>query len=206
MYQSDLELFHVARAATQKIADQVSDAQAAFIPASGRWSIGEVLDHILLAEQLYRERFAKLIDLRRSGKRAEIASDFSEIDTSILFIPRPMLPFLAMPLQMMNLFVPTTVRETMTRYRLMPAQAPSVATPRSGRPIVELREQLMSGLAQTDALFAANPDLDYRTMRLSHPLMGNNNVLQLLRIMAKHEQRHQEQIRAVQHASAYPKA
>src|SRR5689334_19262142 len=141
MYRDDLELFHVARAATLKIADQVSDTQAAFIPAPGRWSIGEVLDHILLAEQLYRERFVKLIELAKAGKKPEIATDFSEIDTSILFIPRPMLPLLTMPFQMMNLFVPTTVRETLTRYRLMPAQAPSIAKPRRGRPVAELREQ-----------------------------------------------------------------
>jgi hypothetical protein len=34
-------------------------------------------------------------------------------------------------------------------------------------------------------------------MRYQHPIMGSNNVLQMLRIMALHERRHQSQIRDI---------
>ena len=206
MYQTDLELFHTVRIATLGLTAELTDQQAAFSPGPGRWSIGEVLDHILLAEQLYRDRFTRLIELKKAGRKAELVSDFSEINTSVLFIPKPMLPALELPFKMMNLFVPAAVRETLTRYRLMPAQAPSIAEPRKGRPVAELSEALQESLAQTERLFQDNPELNYREMRLSHPLMGNNNVLQLVRIMALHEQRHQDQFRRVAESAAYPKS
>ena len=205
MYQTDLKLFRSVRTATLAMADSLTEQQAAYTRGPGKWSVGEVLDHILLAEQLYRERFTKLIELKKAGRKAEINSDFSEINTSVLFIPKPVLPLLEIPFKMLNLFVPTAVRETMTRYRLMPAQAPSIAIPRKGRPVAELRHDLQSSIEQTEELFHAHPHLDYRELRMSHPLMGNNNVLQLMRIMTLHEQRHQEQIRGVQRSPSYPK-
>ena len=206
MYQTDLELFHTVRIATLGLAAELTDQQAAFSPGPDKWSVGEVLDHLLLAEQLYRDRFTRLIELKKAGRKAELVSDFSEINTSVLFIPKPILPALELPFKMMNLFVPAAVRETLTRYRLMPAQAPSIAEPRKGRPVAELREALQESLAQTERLFQDNPELNYREMRLSHPLMGNNNVLQLVRIMALHEQRHQDQFRRVTGSPAYPKS
>jgi len=206
MYQTDWKLFRSVRTATLGLADTLSEQQAAYVPAPGKWSIGEVLDHLLLAEKLYRDRFTKLIELKKAGQKAELQSNFSEIDTSVLFIPKPMLPFLETPFKLMNLFVPPALRETMTRYRVMPAQAPSIAIPRKGRPVAELREELRNSIAQTEKLFRSNPELDYRELRLTHPLMGNNNVLQLIRIMSMHEQRHQEQIRNVQRSPSYPKS
>ena len=205
MYQTDLKLFRSVRTATLAMAERLTEQQAAYTRGPGKWSAGEVLDHILLAEQLYRERFTKLIELKKAGRKAEINSDFSEINTSVLFIPKPLLPLLEAPFKVMNLFVPTAVRETMTRYRLMPAQAPSIAIPRRGRPVMELRQDLQRSIERTVELFHAHPQLDYRELRMSHPLMGNNNVLQLLRIMALHEQRHQEQIRDLQRSPSYPK-
>jgi DinB superfamily len=205
MYPAELKLFRSVRTGTLTLAESLSEQQAAYAPGSGKWSIGEALDHILLAEQLYRDRFKKLIELKKAGRKPELKSDFSEINTSILFIPKPALPLLEAPFKMLNLFVPTAVRESLTRYRVMPAQAPSIAIPRKGRLVAELRAELRSSIAQTEDLFCNNLDLDFRELRLSHPLMGNNNILQLIRIMSMHEQRHQQQIRDVQRSSSYPK-
>jgi len=204
MYTDDLNLFREAREATIGLTAGLTEQQSLWLPGPGKWSVGEVLDHILLAERLYRDRFTKLVELKKAGRKAELHSGFAEIDTSLLHIPKPVLPMLEMPFQMMNFFVPTAVREAMTRYRVIPAQAPSIATPRKGRPVNELCNELQSSVAQTEELFRNNPNLDYREMRMAHPLMGNNHVLRLLRIMTRHEQRHQEQIRSVQRMAAYP--
>lgn len=206
MYPVDLELFRSVRMATLALVEGLSELQAAYTPGPGKWSVGEVLDHILLAEQLYRERFTRLIELKKAGRKPELKSDFSEIDTSVLFIPKPILPLLEAPFKMLNLFVPTAVRESLTRYHVMPAQAPSIAIPRKGRAVEDLRTQLLASIDQTENLFRSHPNLDYRELRLSHPLMGNNNILRLIRIMSMHELRHQEQIRSVQRSPSYPKA
>jgi uncharacterized damage-inducible protein DinB len=206
MFQSDLELFRSTRQATLSLAEGLTQPQSEFSPAPGKWSAGEVLDHLLLSEKLYREKFAQLIELQKAGKKAEVVSSFAEIDTSIMAIPKAALPFLEMPFTMMNLFVPSAVREAMTRYRLMPAQAPQVAQPHQGRRLTELQAELRSSFQETEGLFLMNPNLDYRAMYLSHPLMGRNNALQTMRIMALHEQRHQEQVRTIRRAPGFPEA
>jgi len=141
MYQANLNEFRSARAATLGQAAGLTDHQASFTSGPGKWSAGEVLDHLLLAEQLYRDKFAQMIAMQKAGQKAEIRSSFSEINTSVMYIPLAALPLPEAPFRMMNLFVPTAVRETLTRYRVMPAQAPSIAKPRPGRPVAEQRHR-----------------------------------------------------------------
>jgi hypothetical protein len=205
MLPDELKLFQSVRAATQQTAGKLSEEQAAYSPGAGKWSIGEVLDHLLLADALYREQFSRVIELKKAGQRPQVRNHFAELDTSILFIPQAMLPLLEVPFRIVNSFLPARVREGLTRYRVMPAQSPTIALPRKGRPLGELREELKDSLAQTVNLFASHPGVDYRELRISHPLMGNNSVLQLVRIMALHEQRHQTQIRIVQRSTAFPR-
>ena len=119
---------------------------------------------------------------------------------------KSLLPFLEVPFRLLNMVVPNSAREFMTRYRLVPAQSPDVGTPRKGRSIDELRQELRTSLQETEALFEANPTLDYQAMIQQHPLTGVNNVLQLLRIIAFHEQRHQSQISDILRLPGFPRA
>ena len=205
MYQQSLELLHVTRAATLRKCSRMTQAQSDFSPAAGKWSAGEVLDHLLLAEKLYRGIFARLIQMQKAGQKPLIHISFDEVNTSIAFIPKPLLPLLEIPFTMLNLFVPTRVREAMTQFRFLPAQNPDVAIPQKGKPIGELRNALAVSYEETASLLNANPGLDYRRMRYIHPLMGDNNVLDSLRIVALHERRHQSQLDDILHARQFPK-
>jgi hypothetical protein len=204
MYHAGLQLFCSVRGETRRLAEGLTQEQAEFAPAPRKWSVGEILDHLLLSEGIYREKFRQLIMLHKAGRTAVVRSSFGEIDTSVLFIPKSILPLLNVPFSIFNLFVPPFVREIMTQYPLMPAQNPDSATPRKGRSVAELHSELESSLKETQALFEANPDLDYRRMRFSHPLLGDNHALQVLRILALHERRHQSQIRGVFKTNGFP--
>lgn len=204
MFQKNLKLLCSARSNTIQLADGLLQEQSDFVPARGKWSAGEVLDHIILAERLYYNKFSILVELQKAGKKSELRSDFSEIDTSILFVPKAVLPLLEIPLTVLNTFMPKFVREKMTQYRVMPAQTPSVADPQWGRDIKQVQLELRLSLQQTVELFEKNPDLDYQRMLFSHPLMGKNNALEMLRILALHEQRHLNQVRDILQAPAFP--
>ena len=206
MYQDDLKMLCSVRAETLSLATGLYQEQADFTPASGKWSVAEVLDHLVLAEELYRKKFSDLIALQKAGKKAEIRSDSSEINTSILFIPQELLPLLELPLTIFNLFVPSFLREKVTQYRVMPAQTPSLAKPRPSRKLGTLQAELRASLDATRQLFDNNADLDYRRMVFSHPLMGKNDILKMIRILALHERRHQTQIREILHSRAFPAA
>jgi DinB superfamily len=193
MYRQNLELLRAARAGTLRLCSGISQAQSEFAP-SGKWSTGEVLHHLLLADDLYRRNFAHLIELQKSGQRPVLRRSFADLNTSIAYIPKPILPMLEIPFTVMNMFIPSVVRETMMQFRLLPAQNPDVITPKKGQPVNELRAALQASYDEMAALFNANPHLDYRGMIYQHPLMGSNNVLQMVRIVALHERRHQSQI------------
>lgn len=206
MVQDELDLLRQTRTATLRIAGGLSQQQSDFTPAPRKWSVGEILDHLILAENLYRRVFSQLIDLRLSGRAAVVTNSFAEVNTSIAFIPASVMKFAEVPFTIFNMFVPGFVREAMTEFRLLPAQNPDIATPQKGKPIKELRDTLRSAYDQTVALFDANPTLDFSTMRYRHPLMGDNNVLQVLRIVSFHEKRHQSQIQDVMRSRNFPKA
>ena len=51
-----LNLPATARAATVRLVAPLNQAQLDFSPQAGTWSIGEILDHLLLVEALYARR------------------------------------------------------------------------------------------------------------------------------------------------------
>jgi uncharacterized damage-inducible protein DinB len=205
MYQADLALFRAARHRTLELIDGLTQAQTAFSPGSGQWSVGEILDHLLLAEALNRREIAELIAMKKSGRRPHLQRTFADMNVSIAFSPTSMLPYFEVPFRVLNMVVPRCAREFMTRYRLVPAQSPDAGMPHKDRPIGELRQELRHALQEMEALFEANPTLDYRTMMHQHPLIGVNNAVQLLRIIAYHEQRHQSQLSDVLRHPAFPR-
>jgi len=194
MYQADLAFFRTTRQRTLELIDGLTQAQTEFAPGPEQWSVGEIVDHILLTEALNRREIMELIDMAKSGRTPYLKRTFADVNVSIAYIPKSVLPFLEVPFRALSLVIPRAAQEFMTRYRLVPAQSPDVGIPRRGRPIDDLRQELHASLQEMVALFEANPTLDYRAMTHQHPLLGVNNVLQLLRIVALHEQRHQSQI------------
>jgi len=184
----------------------LSQAQMDYSPAHGRWSVGEVLDHLLLFETFFRNEIEQLIELKKVGREPVLKRTFADLNFSMAMIPKFLLPVLEIPFTVLNVFVPSAVRELMIRNRLVPAQSADIATPRKGRAAAELRDELERFLEQTGRLFKANPNLDYREMIEQHPLLGTNNVPQLLRLLAFHEQRHQSQLFDILRAPQFPKA
>lgn len=206
MFGPNLNLFRTVRRDTCDVADRLSQTQLDFTPGAGKWSAGEVLDHLLLADKLYREVIAQLIDLDKAGREPLVEKGFDEVNTSVMFIPKELLPYATAPFTLLNMVIPDFVRETMTVFRILPAQNPDIAQPRKGRAAEELRADLRTSFDSLEALFKGNPALDYRRMRYKHPLMGDNNVLQVLRILAFHERRHQSQMEDIARSRAFPKA
>lgn len=204
MLQAELESFRAARAHTLALINGLTQARMDYAPAAGKWSAGEIADHLLLAERIYRDQIAQLIELARAGCEPVIDRTFADINVSFAFLPKSLLPFAELPLTVMNLFVPRSLRELMMRYRIVPARNPDAASPRRGRNADELRAELSASLRETETILLTAPDLDYRAMIVRHPLLGVNDVPQLLRLMALHEERHQAQIAEILASRAVP--
>jgi uncharacterized damage-inducible protein DinB len=189
-----LDSFGSTRAQTLALVRDLSQSQMDYAPVTGKWSVGEVLDHLVLAERFFRGEITQLIALKRAGRKPVLQRSFKDLNIAIGFLPKSLLPFLEIPFTLFNPLVPRVVKEFLLRSRLIPAQHPDVAAPRNGRVAQDLRADLASSLQETLAVFEANADLDFSELIHQHPLLGSNNVLELMRILVLHEQRHQEQV------------
>src|SRR5215510_14897399 len=206
MLNTNLERFRTIRDRTLTMVQGLSQEQMDYAPAPGTWSIGEVVDHLILSVNIIREDTAELIELTKVGKQPLLYRSAADFNITAFFIPKCMLPFLEVPFTFLGMFIPDSVREFFVRYRLIPARAADIATPRQGRSVAELHDGLRFSLEELEALIAANPDLDYNKMIHQHPLLGTQNVPHLLYITRLHEERHQTQISDLLTAPRFPTA
>jgi hypothetical protein len=184
---------------------ELSQGEMDFAPAPGQWPVGEVLDHLILGQRLNLSYIAEVIGMKKAGRRPVLRLSFADVDVSIGYLPKSLLPALEVPFNLLNIFLPDGVRDFMTRYRLVPAQNPSLTTPRPARAVEELRGELTSSFKEMNALLESYAHLDYSEMVIQHPLLGNNTIPGLLRFLALHEQRHQSQIQKILMSPGFPR-
>jgi len=208
MVKEELTQLHMVRWRTLAMIQDLSQAQLDYIPQWDEWSIGEVVDHLILAEQVLRGDIAILIERTKAGETPYLYRSFAEFNARPAFIPECALPWLEAPLNVFNTFIPipSSIREYVVRNVPFPAVAPDVMQPRRGKTKSELCAELDTRLYETEALFATNSSLNYDNMRHQHPLFGTQTVPQLLRTLWLHEQAHQEQIARVLASPLFPKA
>lgn len=190
-----LENFRRAREDTFKLVEPLSQAQLDRSPAPGKWSAGEVLDHLAKTDALYRREISLLVDLARSGRKAYAKRGFSDLDAAPASVPKSWLRFLEAPFGLMSRLMPKSMGAAMAANRKVHFRNPEAATPQPGRPAAELTRNLRASFAALEEPFTANPDLDWSSMIHQHPLFGVNNVPQILDFITSHERRHQAQIR-----------
>jgi uncharacterized damage-inducible protein DinB len=199
-----LNEFASVRALTLAAVTPLSQEQLDFSPRPGRWSVGEVADHLLLSESQYRDEIGRLIELARSGQTPYIKRSFADANVSPLYLPDSVLSLLEVPFSIFGRFVPDAVRGAITEMPLLPTRNPDFATPRSHRPAAALKADLANSIRRTRDLLATNADLDFTQLVSEHPLMGRTNVPQILTFLARHERRHQMQMEKVRESVGFP--
>jgi DinB superfamily len=193
-FHPGLENLRAVRLQTLELIRPLSQRQLDYVPAAGKWSAGEVVDHIILAADSLQQILEELVQLKRNGRRPYVRRTFADFDVSFAFLPKALLPFMELPLSLVSSFVPGQIRDFLIQNRLLPFRAATAATPRHGLPAEDLKNRLLASFESVRAIFEKNADLDFGQMEAQHPLFGNINMLDLPRLMASHEQRHQKQI------------
>ena len=195
-----------ARIRTLRAIASLTQPQLDFSPREGRWSIGETVDHLLLAEALYRGEIGRLVELRRAGQQAYIRRSFADMNGAPFHLPDMVLSWLEVPLGIANRFIPDVVRDFLTEHVIVPVRNPDQATPRPRRPGADLRRELLSSLEQTRTLVLGNADLDFSQMVSEHPLTGASDIRQMLTFLASHERRHHAQMDRVRSDPRFPRS
>jgi hypothetical protein len=153
----------------------LSDKQLAHPPAPGKWSVGEILDHLCLAERSMTRTISRLLQqaagLGLIGHAGSAAVPSHAIDV--------------------------------TAYR-RPATAPDGVLPAPDRPLDRLlagleesRERLLEVCARADGRVVGD-------IRLVHFQLGELNFYQWLVVVGAHEAKHLAQIRQIAALPEFP--
>ena len=199
-----LRLLTRVRSGTIRLVNGLTEEQAAYRPAPDVWSVSQILDHLLLTEALYRTQMKRLLDLAREGRQSNIDVSLSEVDLSLPFIPKALMPMMALPLTVMNLFVPQALRETVLRFPILKAKNPKISEPAPAKPTAVLRDQLMASIAETEGLFTGALPANAGRVTVSHPVFGRNTISNIFGLMAAHEERHGTQIGSLLRHPGFP--
>ena len=195
MATTDIDDYQRTRQATHELFDGLTQAELDRKPAAGSWSVGEIFDHILIAERTFRLELEELRDLKAAGRRPYLDRAVTDLPfAAVDFVPRMLLPMIGAPLALFNAFVPSSLVQMFFRERVLPASAPPHLQPAEGRKAKALDKDLRDGQEQMVEFFHT-PSLELKSFLYHHPLLGVVDAYQLLRTIASHEQRHQKQVR-----------
>ncbi len=165
-----------ARATLRREVHGLSEEQLVFQPAPGKWSIGEILDHLHLAERSITRVLSKI--LQQAAGRGLIGE------------PGSMEP-LPYPID----------REVYNQ----PAAAPESVRPSPERPLSQLlegleesRERLLEVASRADGRVVGN-------VTIRHFQLGELHFYQWLALEAAHEGKHLAQIRQIKVHPRFPK-
>jgi hypothetical protein len=167
--QEIVDLLERSRAELMSVAGRLTQAELDRTPAPGRWSPGEVLDHVYRAER----GVAKLVAIRiPAALEAGLPPDPSPTESVV------------------GLF-----RDSRVIDRRNPIPAPDFVLPKSGRS----RDELFGALEETrrDLIAGLEPaaDRDLTAIAHPHPVLGPIDLYQWLLFCYHHERRHTDQIR-----------
>ena len=162
------------RAEVLQEARGLNQHQADWRPAASDWSIGEILNHLAVAETNTGKLTTKLT------REAEAAGALTPYPTELAeFAALPALPTEGM-------------------------QAPPIVQPERGLPLARLLDDLAAIRARSRQSFEKIATLDPRRLTFRHFAFGELNIAQWWMLQAHHDAVHLTQMRAVKASSAFP--
>jgi hypothetical protein len=164
------------RADILREAEGLSQAQADWRPSERDWSIGEIIDHLTIAEIATGKLTTKLTrEAEASGRLASFPSDLAA--------------FAALP--------PAPPG---------PAEAPPVVRPSHGKSIGELIAAMKATRERSRQSIERLGTIDPRPLTFKHFRLGELHLAQWWMLQAEHDGIHLAQIRDVKGAPAFPKS
>jgi len=191
------------RRETLALVEGLDQEQSEFRPAEDKWSVGQVLDHLLKLDELVIRELEITLDQRRSGLPFVYRS-LGDVDTTLPWVLRPILPFVEIPFSFFNAVFPQSWRRALTGNRNIPLQAPGIIKPRSGRPIDTLREELRLTYDVLEQQQNDNEKYNLNNVYYYNPITGLNSVAGMYKFIANHEERHQGQLRDILDDASFP--
>ena len=163
-----------ARAELLREVDAVSQPQSEWRPGPRDWSIGEVIDHLAIAEVATGKLTTKLTKEAAAGGAPAV---FPHDLTAFAALPKP----------------PSATLE-----------APEYVWPTAGKPFEELLATLRAVRERSRQSFDRLAACDPRPLRFKHVHFGDMDLVQWWRLTAEHDRMHLPQVRDIKRAPGFP--
>lgn len=193
------------RRATLRLVADVTQVQSEQRPAAGKWSVGEVLDHLLKLDDLVVRELEVALKPRPMGLPF-VYRGITDLDAGVPSLLRPMLPLMELPFDFMNVCLPQAIRLRLFRNRNVPLFSPGPIRPRYGQKIETLRKRLGETYDKLAEKQAKRPSLDLDHLYYYNPIAGLASVAGMYDFISGHEERHQDQLRDLRRQLALPPA
>jgi hypothetical protein len=163
-----------ARAEVLSEVEHLTQAQADWRPGEREWSLGEVIDHLTVAENATGRLTTKLTrEAAVAGTLAPFPADFREV--------RPLPP-----------------------WPPGPAEAPAAVQPQHGKPIGELIAAMKATRERSRQSIEKLATLDPRRLVFRHFRLGDLDLAQWWKLQARHDREHLAQIRGIKATPGFP--
>jgi hypothetical protein len=162
------------RAEVLREAEGLSQAQADWKPSDKDWSVGEIIDHLTIAEIATGKLTTKLT------REAEAAGTLGTF-------PSELTAFTALPPEPPG-----------------PAEAPPVVRPNHGKSIVELIATMKATRERSRGSIEKLGTVDPRRLTFKHGRFGDLDLAQWWGLQASHDRIHLAQLRDVKASSGFP--
>lgn len=166
-------------AALEAAVTGLDQCQADWRPGPERWSVGEVLHHLAIANRYFAARIARLIERGRAG---------TSVATAAARRVWPRLRLIA------------------DRQASGPVRNPEGSTPSYGLPVGDVRDELRAAHREIVDQVPAVAGLDLAGITARHPLGFEINLFQWFDAVGAHERRHLAQIEEIKAAPGFPAA
>jgi hypothetical protein len=164
-----------ARTDVLREVDGLAQDQADWKPDAKDWSVGEIVDHLTMAEVATGKLTTKLLKEVPAGSAAAI-------------FPHDVTDFALPPLSVDG-----------------PGEAPELVWPGHGKPIGALVVAMRAARARSRQSIERLAGCDPRRLTFRHFRFGEMDLGQWWRLTAAHDRMHLEQIRAVKAAPGFPR-
>src|SRR2546429_4971107 len=168
------ENLEAARAEVLREVVGLSQRQTDWRPAEKEWSVGEVIDHLTIAEIATGKLTTKLTKEAAAGGAPAV-------------FPHDVTEFAALPI---------SVSEA--------ANAPESVWPTHGKPLAELLATLKATRERSRQSFDRLAICDPRALRFKHVRLGDLDLAQWWRLAAEHDRVHLGQLRDLKRTAGFP--
>ncbi len=183
----------MVRARTLRLVQGLSQAEADSRPAADRWSVGEVLDHLLRVDALVLRETQAAFEAHRVGWPVVYRS-LVDLDSSLPLLLQPAIRLMELPVSAATVFLPPVLRRAFTANRAVPARAPKLLEPRRGRPLAELDQELAATMPALERVEKRYPGSNAQRILYFNPIVGLGPLSGLYAFLSSHEERHQGQL------------